>query len=98
MRISQERICNKVAFVLKTGQVIHPVMMTRQDTGNVAFRVSDGGNKVCDSKEVDEQTMIQMVLVEGLAVRCASLDGKIHGIYRPAGRAVREVRVWRAAL
>jgi len=86
-------ICKKVAFVLKNGHIIHPVKVKRRDTGKVAFRISGAGNTVQASQEVDEQTMIRRVLVDGLAVRCASADGKINGLYRPAAKAVREVRV-----
>ncbi|MBC52748.1 MAG: hypothetical protein CMQ34_02825 [Gammaproteobacteria bacterium] len=97
MPVSQEMMSKKIAFVLVDGAMIYPVKMTRRDNGRTTFRVSDAGNTIDACEEVDEQTMIQKVLIDGFAVRCASADGKRNGLYRPKGRAVREVRVLGAA-
>jgi hypothetical protein len=93
MLTNQDRISSKLSFVLNNGIEIFPVRMERRDTGNVAFRVSKGGNKLEDSEDLDEEAMIQKVLRHGYAVRCRSLDGKVSGLYKAKGRSVREVRI-----
>lgn len=95
MARDQDRFSHAFCFVLGSGKEIYPVKMKRRETGNIAFRVSPGGaggNTVKASDEVDEPTMIQKVLKEGFAVRCASLDGEVYGLYKAGHRSVREVR------
>lgn len=95
MTTLQERISRKFSFILNNGIEVFPVKMKRRETGAIAFRVSPGGtngNTLEACEEVDEHTMIQKVLVEGYAVRCKSLDGNTHGLYKQGERSVREVR------
>lgn len=84
-------ISSKLSFVLHNGIRVFPHQMKRRDTGQVAFRISAGGNTLADSEDVDEETMIRKVLREGFSVRCRSLDGKTTGLYKPGYRSVREV-------
>ncbi|QKE37571.1 hypothetical protein [Ferrovum myxofaciens] len=95
MPTSQERISRKFSFILNNGAEVFPIQMKRRDTGTIAFRISLGGTdgntlKACE--EVDEETMVRKVLEEGYAVRCKSLDGNKHGLYKHGHRSVREIR------
>jgi hypothetical protein len=95
MAVSQELISKRFSFVLNNGKVVFPVMMKRQETGNVAFRISRGGaggNTLDACEEVDQETMERKVLKFGYAVRCSSLDGLTYGLYKSDQRSVREVR------
>ena len=87
------RFSRAFSFVLQSNIEVYPVMMERQDNGNIAFRVSLKGNTLDDLEEVDEETMVAKVLSEGYGVRCASLDRKVSGIYKKGQRAVKEVRI-----
>jgi hypothetical protein len=92
---SQERISRKFSFILNNGTEVFPIKIMRRETGVIAFRVSPGGtggNTIEAGEEVDEDTMVRKVLEEGYAVRCKSLDGNTHGLYKPGERSVREVR------
>lgn len=88
----QDRFSHAFCFVLNTGKGIYPVKIKRRETGNIAFRISTGGNTVDASEEVDEATMIRKVLNDGYAVRCSSLDGEVYGLYKHGHRSVRDVR------
>ena len=93
---NSDRFSRAFSFILNSGREIFPVAMKRRDTGRIAFRVSKGGaqgNTLAAGEEVDEPSMIRMVLEEGHAVRCASLDGEIHGLYKQGHRSVRETRL-----
>ena len=95
MPISQERMSRRFSFILNNGIEVFPVQMTRRDTGKIAFRVSPGGtggNTLDATEEVDEETMVSLVLEQGYAVRCKSLDGHKNGLYKHGHRSVREVR------
>jgi hypothetical protein len=95
MPVDQERISRQFSFILHTGTEVFPVQMKRRDTGTVAYRISPGGkrgNTLAAGEEVDEETMVWRVLHEGYAVRCRSLDGTTHGLYKHGHRSVREVR------
>ena len=87
------RFSRAFSFVLQSNIEVYPVMMERQDNGNIAFRVSLKGNTLEDLEEVDEETMVTKVLREGYGVRCASLDRKVTGLYKKDQRAVKEVRI-----
>jgi len=94
MAINQDHISRKICFKLKSGVTIYPIRVKRRDNGKLAFRVSKGGkggNTLACGEEVDEESMIRKVRDLGYAVRCASLDGSKRGLYRVAGRAVREM-------
>lgn len=96
MAVDQSRLSRAFSFVLTNGAEVFPVKMKRQDTGRIAFRISlggAGGNTVDASEETDEATMATKVLHDGYAVRCTSLDGLTHGLYKKGHRSVREVRV-----
>lgn len=95
MAAEQDRFSRAFSFILNTGKELFPVQIKRRDTGVVAYRISQGGtagNTLEAGEEVDEATMIRKVLDLGYAVRCASLDGKTKGLYKPGQRSVREVR------
>lgn len=94
MIILQNRMSQKICFVLNNGTKVFPLQMERRDTGNIAFRVSPGGtggNTLEASLEVDEETMVHKVLNEGWAVRCKSVNGKTNGLYKHGHRSVSEV-------
>jgi transcriptional regulator with XRE-family HTH domain len=88
-----ERFSRAFSFVLQSNIEVYPVMMERQDNGNIAFRVSLLGNTLEDCEEVDEATMVTKVLNQGYGVRCASLDKKVTGLYKKGQRAVKAVRI-----
>lgn len=90
-----ERISRRFSFILKDGTELFPIRIKRRANGRVSFRVSPGGtggNTLAVGREVDEETMVALVLRNGFSVRCASLDGETLGLYKAAGRSVREVR------
>ena len=90
-----ERISRRFSFVLKDGTELFPIRMKRRANGRVSFRVSPGGaggNTLAAGREVDEDTMVALVLGNGFSVRCASLDGATLGLYKARGRSVHEVR------
>ena len=90
-----ERISRRFSFVLKDGTELFPIRMKRRANGRISFRVSPGGaggNTLAAGREVDEDTMVALVLGNGFSVRCASLDGATLGLYKARGRSVREVR------
>ena len=82
-------------FVLHSGTEVFPVRMKNRRTGLVAYRVSPGGaggNTLDVIEEVDEVTMVHKVMNLDFAVRCASLDRSVRGLYKKDQRSVREVR------
>ncbi|MEE1886708.1 hypothetical protein [Pseudomonas carassii] len=94
MANDQDRFSRAFRFVLNNGTEVFPVRMKSRSSGLVAYRVSRGGaggNTLDASEEVDEITMIDKVLNLDFAVRCASLDGSVRGLYKKGQRSVREV-------
>jgi hypothetical protein len=95
MANDQDRFSHAFRFVLNNGTEVFPVRMKNRSTGLIAYRISrggTGGNTLEAGEEVDEVTMINKVLNLDFAVRCASLDGSIRGLYKIGQRSVREVR------
>jgi hypothetical protein len=92
-RTDGERHGRAFSFVLNTGVEVFPVRMKQRDSGEAGFRVSLRGNTTADAETVDEETMARKVLKEGYAVRCASMDGNVTGLYKADQRAVREVKI-----
>lgn len=92
MTIDQDRFSTALSIVLKSGVAVYPVHVKQRDTGEVAFRISRGGNTRQDSENVDEATMLQRVRSGQYAVRCSSRDGKTQGLYKIHGRSVASVR------
>lgn len=95
MANDQDRFSRAFRFVLNNGIEVFPVRMKNRSTGLVAYRISPGGaggNTLDASEEVDEVTMVHMVMNLDFAVRCASLDGSVRGLYKKGQRSVREVR------
>lgn len=95
MANDQDRFSRAFRFVLNNGTEVFPVRMKNRSTGLVAYRISHGGtggNTLVAGEEVDEVTMINKVLNLDFAVRCASLDGSVRGLYKIGQRSVREVR------
>ena len=95
MANDQDRYSRALFFVLHNGTEVFPVRMKNRSTGQIAYRVSPGGtggNTLEVSEEVDEETMINKVLNFDFAVRCASLNGSVRGLYKKGQRSVREVR------
>lgn len=84
------------SFILDTGVEVFPVKVRHRDSGELAFRISVGGKRgnIVGEKEtpVDEATMTTRVLNDGYSVRCASVDGKVRGLYSPTGRSVVKVK------
>lgn len=94
MAKDQDRFSRAFHFVLNNGTKVFPVQMKNRSTGLIAYRISrggPGGNTLEVGQEVDEATMINKVLNFDFAVRCASLDGRVHGLYKIGKRSVREV-------
>lgn len=79
-------------LIHKTGISLYPVRMKNQDTGRVAFRISAGGTggntKATGQEENDESRVFGCVVNEGWAVRVASLDRKIEGLYKVGHRSI----------
>ena len=92
-----ERVCARVRFILHDGTEMFPVRMKNRTTGKIAFRLSEGGtggNTKEQGVEVDdEDTMIEQVCHQDMAVRLVSADGKRQGLYRSSGRSVRSVEL-----
>lgn len=93
--MDEEFFSRRVCFEHESGAELYPVRVRRRDTGRVAFRVSNGGNTLEDSMEVDEAEMLRLVLEHGYAVRMSTLSGTKAGLYRPNGRSI--IRVQRPA-
>ena len=95
MANDQDRFSRAFSFALNNGTEVFPVRMKNRSTGLIAYRISyggTGGNTLEAGEEVDEVTMINKVLNLDFAVRCASLDGSVRGLYKIGQRSVREVR------
>jgi len=93
--MEQDRFSRAFSFILYNGTELFQVQIKRRDTGVVAYRISRRGatgNTLEASEEADKATMTHKVLDFGYAVRCASLDGKTKGLYKPGQRSVRQVR------
>ncbi|MEE4344164.1 hypothetical protein V2L05_10145 [Pseudomonas alliivorans] len=94
MAIDQNRFSRAFRFVLKNGTEVFPVQVKNRSSGLVAYRISrggTGGNTLEAGEEVDEATMVAKVFDHDFAVRCASLDGSVRGLYKIGQRSVREV-------
>ncbi|MEQ8484340.1 MAG: hypothetical protein RIB46_08245 [Pseudomonadales bacterium] len=78
-------------LIHKSGVRLYPVRMKNRDTGRVAYRLSRGGTggntKEAGVEETDESILIQRVK-EGWAVRAASLDRTISGLYKINHRSI----------
>ena len=95
--VNNDRICQRVKFILHDGTELYPVKMKNRQTGTVAFRLSEGGaggNTIENTIEVaDEGEMISMVCNKGMSVRLQNADGKRQGLYTKDGRSVRNVEL-----
>lgn len=95
--IDNDRLCQRVRFILHDGCELFPIRMKNRETGLIAFRVSEGGtggNTIEQTIEVtDENKMIDMVCKQEMSVRLSSADGKRQGQYRKGRRAVRTVEL-----
>lgn len=94
--MEHDRFCHAIGFVLTTGIEVFPVQMKRRNTGNVAFRISAGGNTLAGSEEVTETEMLEKVMSRGYVVRCASLDRTVTGLYKIGERSVVKVNDYTA--
>lgn len=92
-----EIFSRRFSFELKDGTELFPVRMKNQQTGEVAFRVSQGGaggNTKKGGLEVqDEVEMMRYVLELGYSVRASSLDKNTKGLYKANGHSVTQVRM-----
>lgn len=79
-------------LVHKSGVPLFPVRMKNRDTGRVAFRISQGGTagntKASGQEESDEAQVFTRVINDGWAVRVASLDRTIVGLYKVGHRSI----------
>lgn len=87
----------RFSFLLKNGTEVFPVRMKNQQTGEIAFRVSQGGaggnTKKSGIEVQDEAEMMHYVLELGYSVRASSLSKNKASLYKANGRAVAEVRM-----
>lgn len=79
-------------LIHSTGTRLYPVRMRNRDTGRTAFRLSKGGNTLAESVEIeDEANAFEMVNSGQWAIRAASLDSKVQGLYKVGLRSVLRV-------
>ncbi len=87
------RFTDRFCFVLKNGTEVFPVRMKRQGSDEIAFCVSQKGNRREDALEVEEDEMERLVFREGYAVRCQPRNkATAPSLYRIGGNKVREAR------
>ncbi len=96
MAVDSLLLSRAFSFILHSGAEVFPIKVKRRTTGNIAFRISPGGNTVSDSLEVEEAEMIDKVLNHRYSVRCSSIDGVKKGLYIIGGSSIREVKKYAA--
>ncbi len=91
----RERLSQRLVFEMRDGDQMFPVRMKNRETGEVNFRLSEGGtggNTKEKSIEIEsEDEMIRMVVQEKMAVRLNNRTGTRFGLYRPDGHAVHRI-------
>ncbi len=71
---TESRMSMRLKLLHESGDHLYPVRMKNTQTGKVAFRVSEKGNRLTDCIEVDcEQTMLDYVVKKGFSVRAKTL-------------------------
>ncbi len=81
---TESRLSMRLKLTHKSGEHLYPVKMKNRQTGKIAFRVSESGNKLTDCIEVEcEQTMLDYVVKKGFSVRARTLPNarKREGLY-----------------
>ena len=87
-----DKICSRLVFVLSDGAKVFPVKMKNRATKLLAFRVSAFGNTIEEAEEIeDEETMLDLVISKGYAVRMTDGLGGQKSLYKKEGRSVRAV-------
>ena len=71
---TESRMSMRLKLSHVSGDHLYPVRMKNTQTGKVAFRVSEKGNRLTDCIEVDcERTMLDYVVQTGYSVRARTL-------------------------
>jgi hypothetical protein len=90
--MDQDRFSKLFYLVHNSCDKLYPVRMKGRDTGNVAFKVSpggEGGNTNAKSIEIlDEHEMKSYVFDHGYAVRASTLNGSRKGLYKIGQRSI----------
>lgn len=81
----------------KSGALLYPVRIKNRETQRRLFRISPGGpggnTKAIGLEVEDESQVLQKVVNDGFAVRAASRDRKIHGLYKLNQRSIVGYRI-----
>lgn len=90
--MSEEKFSEFFYLEHKTGHKLYPVKVKNRESGVVAFRVSVGGKKG-NTKEIgqevhSEQELEKYVKELGYAVRAATKNGEIKGLYKIGHRSI----------
>ncbi|EOX4805143.1 hypothetical protein ACFKIT_003765 [Vibrio alginolyticus] len=95
--MSSELFSELFYLVHESGDELYPYRIKNRDTGKVAFRVSEGGEKG-NTKEVSEEIdceyeVKRLVLEHGYAVRAQTLDKTRSGLYKLGQRSIKKAVV-----
>lgn len=85
MTVERYRFSFLLSFVLADGTEVFPVQVRSRYSDVPRYRVSRGrrgGHTLRSGEDVDEATMFHKVIHLGYAVRCASTNGAVCGLYR----------------
>lgn len=96
-KMSSELFSYKFYLAHKDGHKLYPIRVKNRETGNLAFRISEGG-KGGNTKQVgleisDENQLKDYVINKGFAVRVATVDKSVKGLYKVGQRSILKAEV-----
>jgi len=90
--MSSELFSYKFYLAHKDGHKLYPIRIKNRESGNIAFRISEGGKggntKEAGLEVTDEEQVKDYVLNKGFAVRVSTVDKNIKGLYKVGHRSI----------
>ena len=81
--------CHSFYLLHESGDHLFPIKVKNKKTGEVAFRVSKGGNTIEDSIDItDEAELKRLVVSRGYSVRAATLNKSRKGLFKLERRSI----------